>query len=162
MALLINIRVLERGPVRMEGQLAAGDLELTEVDELIQLEGPVGYDLEAQKLEQSVLVQGNLEVKLRCECARCLKSFVKRLDLSGWTCHLELEGDEAVPISNDCVDLTPQIREDILLELPQHPLCQPGCRGLPAKGPGKSQTTGKAGQTSAVSPDWTVLNKLKL
>jgi uncharacterized metal-binding protein YceD (DUF177 family) len=64
------------------------------------------------------------------------------------------------------VDLTPQIREDILLELPQRPLCQPDCRGLPKKAAGKvktiAKTTGKAGEAGGASPDWTVLNKLKL
>ena len=35
-----------------------------------------------------------------------------------------------VAIENDCVDLTPFVREDILLEFPQHPLCKPDCGGL--------------------------------
>ncbi len=37
---------------------------------------------------------------------------------------------KAVPIKNDCVDLTPWVREDILLGFPQHPLCRPDCGGL--------------------------------
>ena len=48
------------------------------------------------------------------------------------------EGEDRVAVDNDCVDLTPYLREDILLEFPQHPLCKPECRGL------KKTSTGKA------------------
>jgi uncharacterized protein len=160
--LLVNLRQLEAGPVTLKGELTPEELELLDLDELIQLDGPVSHDLTVTKMEQSVLVQGRLALKLRCECARCLKPFTRRLELADWTCHLLLEGDEAVKIVNDCADLTPLIREDILLELPQRPLCQPGCRGLPKKGPGKTKITGKAGPPGEVLPEWAVLNKLKL
>jgi uncharacterized metal-binding protein YceD (DUF177 family) len=33
-------------------------------------------------------------------------------------------------LDGDCVDLTPFLREDILLALPQHPLCSSDCKGL--------------------------------
>ena len=162
MPLLVNLRHLEKGEVTLKGELTAEDLDLLELDELIQVEDPVKYNLEASKMEDSILVQGRLTLKLRCECARCLKSFTRKLELPDWTCLLLLEGDDAVKITNDCADLTPYLREDILLELPQRPLCQPGCRGLPKKGPGKTKITGKAGQPGEVSPEWSVLNKLKL
>jgi len=38
---------------------------------------------------------------------------------------LPLEGEEKTPVDNDCVDLTPFAREDMLLEFPQHPVCEP-------------------------------------
>jgi uncharacterized metal-binding protein YceD (DUF177 family) len=52
------------------------------------------------------------------------------MTLENWTLHLPLEGADAVPVDNDCVDLTPHAREDMLLEFPQHPLCGEDCRGL--------------------------------
>ncbi len=162
MPLLVNLQQLECGPVTLKGELTPGELELLDLDELISIKGPVSHDLTAAKMEQSILVQGRLTLKLHCECARCLKPFTRCLELADWACHLLLEGDEAVKITNDCADLTPLIREDILLELPQRPLCQPGCRGLPKKGPGKTKITGKTGPTGGVAPEWAVLNKLKL
>src|SRR5579871_3267 len=146
MPLLLNLRQLEKGPRRLEGGLTPAELELENVDELIRLESPVAYNLEASKLDQNILVQGALDVLLRCECARCLKPFDLPLKLHDWTCLLELEGEESEPVMNDCVDLTPHVREDILLELPQHPLCQAGCRGLPKKSTGKNKTTGGSGK----------------
>jgi uncharacterized metal-binding protein YceD (DUF177 family) len=56
------------------------------------------------------------------------------------------------------VDLTPFAREDMLLELPRHPLCKLDCGGL------KEIKTGKARKTvDEIAPSaWAELNKLKL
>ncbi len=162
MNVLVNLRHLEKGPVHLAGELTAEELELEGLDELIRVEGAVHYDVTAEAMEKSILVQGQVRLDLRCECARCLKSFVQRLELKEWTCHLLLEGEEAVPVANDSVDLTPILREDILLEFPQHPLCQPECGGLPRKTTGRKEKTGGTGQTSKVLSDWAELNKLKL
>ena len=78
---------------------------------------------------------------------RCLKEYPHRLVLENWTRHLPLEGEERAPIVNDCVDLTPFLREDILLEFPQHPLCEAECRGLPKINTGKAEKTGDPGST---------------
>ena len=67
---------------------------------------------------------------LDCECVRCLKTFQYQLDWTIGPAICRLKGEEDVPVVNDCVDLTPYMREDILLEFPQHPLCEPECRGL--------------------------------
>jgi uncharacterized protein len=160
MSLLINLRHLETKNALLKGELTAAELDLGELDELIRVEKPLRYDLEAQLLEGSVLAQGSLELDLQCECARCLKPFVKRLELEGWACHLPLEGEEKAPVANDCVDLTPSIREDILLELPQHPLCRPDCGGLPGKTSGKKKT-GRANAGKEAASAWNELNKLK-
>ena len=162
MTVAINLHQLEHGESRLKGELTPAELELEGLDELIHVEGVVNYELTAEKLEKSVLVQGNISLKFRCECARCLKPFIRPLELANWACHLPLEGEEAVPVTNDCVDLTPYLREDILLEFPQHPLCRPDCDGLPGKSTGKIENTGGIGQTSKALSDWAALNKLKL
>ncbi len=160
MALLINLRHLENKNVLLKGEMAAAELDLEGLDDLIRVEEPLRYELEAQKLEQSVLVQGNLALNVSCECARCLKPFKYRLKLTDWACHLPLEGEEKAVVANDCVDLTPSIREDILLGLPQHPLCKAECSGLPGKTTGKTRKTG-VGQAKDGSSAWVELNKLK-
>src|SRR5580704_2862144 len=154
MTVPINLQQLEHGVLRLKGELTSADLELEGLDELIHVEGVVNYELTAEKLEKSVLVQGNVSLKFRCECARCLKPFIRPLELANWACHLPLEGEEAAPVMNDCVDLTPYLREDILLEFPQHPLCRPDCDGLPGKSTGKIENTGGIGQTSNALSDW--------
>jgi uncharacterized protein len=161
MPLLLNIRQLDQENVILKGELPASELDLADVDELIKAEKPLKYQLEAQKLDNSILVQGSLKLTLECECVRCLKPFAYRLDLPNWACLLALEGDEKVPINNDCIDLTPSVREDILLGFPQHPLCKAECAGLPKKAIGKTKKTGGAGKTKENSSAWAELNKLK-
>jgi uncharacterized protein len=162
MPLLVNLRHLDAHDIRLEGTLPVGELDIDTRDEMIRLAKPLEHDLQVQKLEGGLLVQGRLHLPLDCECVRCLKPFRHLLKLEGWARHLPLEGEEAAMVSNDCVDLTPYVREDILLELPQHPLCDPECRGLPSKLVGQAKSTGSTGQPEAGSPAWKELNKLKL
>ena len=165
MGLTVNLRHLEARNLRLEGELPVEELDIDTRDEVIQLEGPLRYDLEVQKLDSSLLVQGQLGMTLSCQCVRCLKPFQHRLELRDWTIDVPLQGDEAVPVINDCVDLTPLLREDILLEFPQHPLCQAECRGLldPTVGKAKNKTggTGKSETEAGSSSTWAELNKLK-
>jgi uncharacterized protein len=162
MPLLIDIRRLERQTVTLCGQLPASELDAEGIDELIRFSSPLEYDLVAEGHERSILVQGSLRLTLDCECVRCLKRFEHRLELDPWSCLLPLEGEDRVLISNDCADLTPQVREDIVLAFPQHPLCEAECRGLLA-GPqsgAKQSTNPKA--IEDLSSAWAELNKLKL
>ena len=160
MQLHFNLRHLEENNVRLKGEISPAALELDALDEVIHANQPLSYDLEVQRLEQSVLVQGRLSLPLDCECVRCLKPVRHDLVLDGWACHVPLEGEDMAVIVNDLVDLTPYIREDIVLALPQHPLCKPECGGLaelqkPLE-PGADAVGG-----AKVSP-WAALDKLKL
>jgi uncharacterized protein len=161
MPLKINLRRLEAHNARLQGELPVGELDIDPRDEAIRLGLPLEYDLEAQALEDSLLVEGTLRLKLKCECVRCLKPFQYQIELAPWTCHLPLKGEEAVPVINDCVDLTPSMREDILLEFPQHPLCSTDCQGLPAMKQSKPGNTSSIGQPKTGSPAWVELSKLK-
>jgi uncharacterized protein len=159
MSLSVNLRHLETRNVVLRGELSLAELDLEVRDEIICVTRPVEYDIEIEKLDDTLLVQGELHVTLECECVRCLKKFKRNLDLESWTLHLPLVGDEKVSVDNDSVDLTPFVREDILLELPQHPLCRPDCGGL---GPKTGKSKKIADKEEPKSSAWTELNKLKL
>jgi uncharacterized metal-binding protein YceD (DUF177 family) len=73
---------------------------------------------------------------------------------------LPLEGDEKVPVVNDCADLTPYVREDMLLELPRYPLCKPDCRGLEKLTAGQAKNIGD--KDELIPSVWSELDKLKL
>jgi uncharacterized protein len=162
MSLKVNLRHLEAHEVRLEGRLTVRELDIDTMDEVIHPEQPLEYALEAQKVEAGLLVQGRLHLVLACQCVRCLRPFRLPLELKGWTCHLPLEGEDRVRVVNDCVDLTPYVREDILLEIPQHPLCDPECRGLPKTWAGSAAPAGNPGAAGAGgSSAWAELNKLK-
>jgi uncharacterized metal-binding protein YceD (DUF177 family) len=169
MSLKFNLRHLEQKNLFLRGELPAADLELENVDELIRTREPLAYVLEVQTLEDGILVHGSLRLNLECDCARCLKPFQHQISLEDWASHLPLEGEDKVEIVNDSVDLTPYLREDILLSFPQHPLCEPDCKGLSKSkyqdlAPGEdarpeSEKVRPDGQ--AASSTWAELNKLK-
>ncbi len=161
MPLLINLRRLGDEEVRFEGEIPLEELDLGVRDEMVQPAGPVTHDLEVQQMDDSLLVQGSLSLPLACQCVRCLKPFNQTLTLDPWTALLPLEGEEKVPVEHDCVDLTPWVREDILLEFPQHPLCGPDCPGLTGSTPPKGPKPGRAKANPAQGSTWAELNKLK-
>ncbi len=160
MPLIVNLRQLEEHDVVLRGELPVDELDLDTRDELIGVTQPLRHELEVQLLESSLLIRGSLRLMLACRCVRCLKPFQRELELNPWTCHLPLEGEERVPVVNDCVDLTPYVREDMLLEFPRHPLCRPDCRGLEEIKTGKARKTG--GKDELVPSAWAELDKLKL
>ena len=137
------------------------EFDIENIDELIQVLDPVQFDLWIEKLRESVLVGGLLRFSLKCECVRCLARFPTLIELADWSCVLLLEGEEKVKVENDCVDLTPFVREDILLAFPRHPLCKPECSGLPFASQ-QNQEVSEANANGAVSSAWDLLDKLKL
>lgn len=130
MSLKVNLRHLEAHELHLQGELPAGEMDFGLADEMIRAEKPVHYDLRVEAVAHGILAQGRLKLTLDCQCVRCLKSFERTIELPHWTLHLPLAGEEKVAVDNDCVDLTPYAREDMLLEFPQHPLCRPDCAGL--------------------------------
>ncbi|HUB86677.1 MAG TPA: YceD family protein [Verrucomicrobiae bacterium] len=154
--LSVNLRHLEKREIHLRGESPAAKLDFDLQDDMIRAEKPLRYDLHVEKLQQAILVQGKLETVLDCQCVRCLKPFQQKIELPHWALHLLLEGEDKVPVDNDCVDLTPFVREDMLLEFPRHPLCKPDCEGLKKISP-KTKARGEP-ETSA----WAELNKLKL
>jgi uncharacterized protein len=126
-----------------------------ESDADMAFERPVEYTLHAQLQGRSVLVTGRLATEAMLRCGRCLKPFRRRLTAKEFVFLQELSGE-------DFVDLTPQMREDILLELPQRAICQPDCKGL-CPVCGKNLNEGACGcKVSREDLRWQALNKLKL
>jgi uncharacterized protein len=159
MPVTFNVRHLEDKDLHLKGELPPQELDLEGLDEVIHARKPLEYDLQVEKMEKAILAQGSLELPLDCECVRCLKRFEHRLVMPGWAAHLPLEGEEQVTISNDVVDLTPYIREDIVLAFPQHPLCRPDCKGL--ENPHKGSAAEAQHESQLTSSAWSELNKLK-
>jgi len=160
MPLIVNLRHLEERDLVLRGELPVAELDLDTHDEMIQVTQPLRHELEVQLLEGSLLIRGSLRLTLDCRCVRCLKPFPHELVLNPWTGLLPLAGEEPVPVINDCVDLTPYVREDMLLEFPRHPLCRPECRGMKELKAGKAKNTGDGGEF--IPSAWAELDKLKL
>ena len=92
MPLLLNIETLAKGPVRLRGELSPEELDMETLDELVEADEPLDYDLTAERAGDNILLRGRLTMRLQCECARCLRPFVHRVELLEWSCLLPLAG----------------------------------------------------------------------
>jgi uncharacterized protein len=134
--------------------------------------GPAAVQLRYYRSGQEIFLEGETRARVVGECARCLESFefahapsfsfimVPRQgrwaeeDLAGGGGDLcWYEGEE--------IDLSPMLRERMLLALPTLPLCREGCRGLCAQC-GRDLNAGPCDCTTAAGdPRLAVLRALK-
>jgi len=96
---------------------------------------PERAEVEADVVLESVVgglsVAGTVRAPWTGTCRRCLEAAGGTLVVPVRE-HFTEDGDgeETYPLRDGDVDLEPMVRDAVLLELPQAPLCQPGCLGL--------------------------------
>ena len=118
--------------------------------EEIRCVGPLQYNIDIGVSSGALWANGSLKQPVELRCVSCLGNFVHAIQVPAFALHKELDGPETV-------DLTPFMREDVLLNLPAHPRCDRDggrvCKASPPK-PVEPQAKRK--------PDWSPLDKLKL
>jgi len=134
--------------LHLEGEEACSIPQLEA--EGIRCAGLLYYNIEIGVSSGALWVNGSLSQPVELRCVSCLEKFVHEIEVPAFAVHTELRGPEAV-------DLTPFIREDLLLNLPAHPHCdRDGGRICKAKHieMAEQETKGKS--------NWSELDKLKL
>lgn len=159
MAFLVNLQELEEKDRDLVGELPVEELEFDFEDNIIHFAQSLKYDLTAQLLPDSLLVRGRLSLVLDCNCVRCMKRFEHPLEFPDWACLIPTSGEDKAPIIKACVDLTPYVREDMVLAFPQHPLCREDCPGLASK---DSHVSEESSTDDKKPSPWDQLNRLKL
>ncbi|MEO7933091.1 MAG: DUF177 domain-containing protein [Chthoniobacterales bacterium] len=101
--------------LHLEGDEDRDILELN-AEDLIKPVSPVHYSIDVGLSEGGLFATGQLSVGLEMECVRCLQKFERTFHFDEFATQMELTGPEMI-------DLTPAMREDILLALPTHPHC---------------------------------------
>jgi len=150
--MIIEIFKLSPEGSNLTGEDPGEILEL-ENDKFAHAAGPVKYDLFAYIVSHELIVKGTLTVELSMLCGRCAEFFSTFVTVSSFL--------HAYPISDgvDKVDVTPDIREDILLEIPSYPSC-------PWKGTGVCPNSGvnlevmKLKETLPSDGMWSALDEL--
>ena len=121
----VHLNQIPSHGLHIEGVEEADILELNS-EELRQKSG-IEYSLEVGVSDNGLFATGTLRVLLDLECVSCLTRFDYPLEISDFALQVELDGRETV-------DLTPYIREDIVLALPPYPRCdwqgERACKGL--------------------------------
>jgi uncharacterized protein len=135
--MFINIKEIQNGD-RLEFSLSKEELNISE------LEGMVLCRFVLTKSKKKVRIKGDVSYKFNITCARCLevvpKEFYERVDCifergspySTEAVEIELtkRDTEKYYYAGDEIDITPLVRDTILLAVPIKPLCKPDCRGL--------------------------------
>jgi uncharacterized metal-binding protein YceD (DUF177 family) len=122
------------------------DLEV----EGIRCVGRLHYNIDLGIAGGALWATGSLSQPVELRCVSCLETFVHEVQVPAFAVHTELHGPETV-------DLTPFIREDLLLNLPAHPRCdRDGNRVCKAK------QLDAVEQDTKRKLDWSALDKLKL
>lgn len=124
--IIIETGKLAQRPRRYAGELPESVLEF-EPEQLIQACGPLRYDLMAQMVTGELLVRGIVAADFRLCCGRCGKFFALTLRDNKFLRSYALASE------NQLIDLTPDLREAILLALPINVLCAEDCKGLCAQ-----------------------------
>ena len=105
------------------GEVWLRDIDIAETAHL-KFVSPFRFTVHISKVgENNILVKGSGELTVRGACDRCLADTEMTVEIPE-ICHY-VEG-----IENDFIDLTEEVREDILLALPLRLTCRDDCRGL--------------------------------
>lgn len=79
--------------------------------------GPVSYELDADLYDTELVVRGRLSAPFRLRCDRCLRMFPWTLRLEDVALSFDVKGKSAL-------DVTENLREELLLEFPAYPKCE--------------------------------------
>ncbi len=110
----------------------------------------LGGRLRLEKIQGSILVEGQLQGCLYTPCARCLEKAKINIDSSIRLIllptpkyshgEIELGQDDLDTIyySGEQVELEPHLWDQVIISIPQQPLCSQDCKGIPVALPGVS------------------------
>jgi len=144
--------VTEEHPLELQEELSAEILGLDAAS--ARAEQPLRAELVVQKDGENFLVTGWATTSLSLVCGRC----ASRLP---WPIRARVEHLFEAPHPNS-IDLTPLIREDILLELPLNAVCRLGADGrCPVTGE-IYQPPPETSGTLVGEEVWEALSKIKL
>jgi uncharacterized metal-binding protein YceD (DUF177 family) len=151
----VQVRNLAPEGIRVAGEIAPGELDIPD-DERTACAGTLHFAAHVTPAVGAIVVAGQIEGQLRCRCDRCLTYYTRRL--------------ERIPVSHqylnfheDILDLTEDVRDDILLTFPQRNLCRDDCRGL-CTVCGQNLNARECGchQIRNADAPWGALNNLRL
>ncbi len=144
----VHLKQIPAEGLRLEGE---EDCPLSGLEaEEIRCAGPLRYGIDIGLSDGALWASGSLVQPVELRCVSCLENFAYEISVPAFAMHTELRGPEVV-------DLTPFMREDLLLNLPAHPHCDRDggrvCKATHLETPEREVKR---------KPDWSALDKLKI
>ena len=151
-----SITRLQKEPIELVGVEPAKFLELGD-DEQFAVVSDVSYELAAQCVSGNALVSGFVRVTIEGSCGRCLEKVCREISTEKLQLLFPLEGIA------DELDISEDVRSEMLLALPMNLLCREDCAGLcPVCGINRNQKKCRCHEKPSGSLAWSALDDLKL
>jgi len=133
--LRVDLRELAQGPVETSGELAQDDPAMEGMDLTLREPVRVGGRLQAIG-DGRFYWHGTARTVVKGECRRCLTPADTPVNLEIGALFTQdpeaLDDPESYPVPPDAteIDVTPAVREELLLAAPRYVLCREDCKGL--------------------------------
>ncbi|MCK4412118.1 MAG: DUF177 domain-containing protein [Candidatus Eisenbacteria sp.] len=163
--LRLTLRDVPQGESTLSEEFSAGDLDVVEVDFL----APVSVTVELVRSGEQLQVRGAVTTRIRQRCVRCLEEIDTEISMPVEVVArrpTERERGDDPPegmLFHDGKELSllQEVRELILLGIPQTPVCRPDCAGLcPHCGENRSSGACRCADRPSGDPRWRALEKL--
>lgn len=113
-------RIPQEG-VRIQEAVAAASLDLD--TDIVKFQQPIEIQAQVSRITNTVTVELALQSKIRLTCSRCLEDYEVELNKN-------LRLGYPVEKQQHMIDLSQDLREEIVLDYPIKPLCKVSCKGL--------------------------------
>jgi uncharacterized protein len=120
----IIVNQVPAGGLYLEEEVNSGELDL-ETD-LIKFRSPLKLSARINRITNALTVDLNIKAVLFADCSRCLVEFE-------WEFNKDVQLHYPLESSTTFIDLTPDIREEVILDYPIKALCSLSCKGLCVK-----------------------------
>jgi len=167
----IELATLEGAKGEFAHAYAPDELDLQ--DEWVSLRIPPAVSGQIRRDGARLKVNGRVAAQLQLECDRCLKLMEFLVDSRfklEYVTREDYEAQQAIELTEDeldlsifdghGIDLDELVREELLLAVPTHLLCQEGCKGVcPTCGVDRNSTDCRCGNEE-IDPRWAGLKEL--
>jgi uncharacterized protein len=161
--LVVNtVELLRRPGTERPLTVSVTAAELDIDDPRVAPQAVIDVAVRLEVLSDGIVVDGAVRAPWTGECRRCLRPVSGTIDGEVRELYQATPTDpDAFAIEHDQLDLRPMVREVVLIDLPDGPLCRPDCAGLcPVCGADRNEVPCGC-DTGARDDRWSVLDVLK-
>ena len=168
----IEIDAIPEGSTHIDLLEDACELEVPGDSGIKSFVSPVRLDLDVMRSSTEIVLRGSAGVDVTFDCGRCLREYSTRLEaglnilcLLGAASSEDMDGCREgvieVPLNSRFIDISDEVRSELMVHLPVKPLCDEGCKGLcPICGTDLNETSCSC-KSDEHDSRWDALRKLK-